>query len=87
MSGQDSPPQELADIISALDRCAHGRHAADSCVDCPGGQSSGNLFAPPGMRIGTDLYGRPIVVPDPALRRIARMWMPENLRSDRNRPR
>lgn len=27
-----------------LDRCEHGRHSIDSCFDCPGGKSSGNLF-------------------------------------------
>jgi len=50
---------ELAD----LDRCAHGRHAADPCAACPGGQSTGNLYLTPGQRIGTTLYGEPITAP------------------------
>jgi len=29
---------------SDLDRCEHGRHSIDSCIDCPNEQSSGNLF-------------------------------------------
>lgn len=84
-----SEDQALAKIIRALDRCKHGRHAADSCFDCPGGQSSGNLFAPPGTRIGTDLYGRPIVVPDAwELRHTAEYWIPKANRSEtyRNGP-
>jgi len=50
--------------LGALDRCEHGRHAADSCWSCPGGQSSGNLFLTAGTRIGTTLYGEAIVVPE-----------------------
>ena len=50
-------------MLGALNRCRHGRHAKDRCLDC-GGQSTGNLFLEPGQRIGTTLYGVPIVVPD-----------------------
>lgn len=50
-------------LIRALDRCEHGRHRIDSCLSCPGGRSTGNLYLQPGTRIGTDLYGEPIVVP------------------------
>lgn len=50
--------------LSALDRCEHGRHKADNCNSCPRGQSTGNLFLTPGQRIGTTLYGDPIVVPE-----------------------
>lgn len=50
--------------LAALDRCEHGRHKADNCNGCPGGQSTGNLFLTPGQRIGTTLYGHPIIVPD-----------------------
>lgn len=45
-----------------LDRCIHGRHAADNCFDCPDGWSTGNLFLVDGQRIGTDIAGRPIEV-------------------------
>ena len=51
---------ELAD----LDRCEHGRHAIDPCVGCPGGWSTGNLYLEPGARIGTTLYGQPILAPE-----------------------
>jgi hypothetical protein len=50
--------------LSDLDRCEHGRHAVDTCVSCPGGWSLGNRCLEPGMRIGTTLYGQPIVVRD-----------------------
>lgn len=77
-----SEDQSLAKIIRALDRCAHGRHAADSCVDCPGGQSTGNLHLQPGQRIGTSLGGVPIVVPhDWAVRTVAEYWIPATHRN------
>jgi hypothetical protein len=50
-------------MLDDLDRCAHGRHSIDPCMACPGGQSTGNLFAPPGRRIGTDRYGSGYYVP------------------------
>jgi hypothetical protein len=57
---------------SDLDRCEHGRHSIDSCFDCPGGVSAGNLYLDPlatqsmetrGMtdrRIGTTVHAEPI---------------------------
>jgi hypothetical protein len=51
-------------LLAALDRCEHGRHRADRCFDCPDQWSTGNLFLPPGTRIGTNLYGDPIVAPE-----------------------
>jgi hypothetical protein len=51
---------ELAD----LDRCEHGRHLKDKCLMCPGGWSTGNLFLQPNIRIGTTLYGEPILSPE-----------------------
>jgi hypothetical protein len=58
-----------------LDRCEHGRHSIDNCYDCPGGQSSGNLYLDPfakparretrdmsWIRIGTMVRGEPIFV-------------------------
>ena len=50
--------------LAALDRCIHGRHRADNCYGCPDGWSAGNLFLSPGQRVGTTLYGDPIIVPD-----------------------
>lgn len=47
--------------LSDLDRCEHGRHAVDSCLDCEGGYSNGNPFLMPGQRIGTDYAGRAII--------------------------
>lgn len=59
-----------------LDRCEHGRHSTDSCFDCPGGVSSGNVFLSGQawtrvaegvrqVRIGTMVHGEPIwVTPD-----------------------
>jgi hypothetical protein len=51
-------------LLGALDRCEHGRHHADPCLSCPDRQSTGNLYLPPGTRIGTTLYGEAITVPD-----------------------
>jgi hypothetical protein len=56
-------PEDYSPILSALDRCEHGRHAQDRCFACPDEQSTGNLFLEPGQRIGTTLYGEPIAVP------------------------
>lgn len=64
----------LAQILMDLDRCEHGRHAADRCLDCPDGQSTGNLLMPPGTRIGTGLRGQPIVVPPTDKRREPDAW-------------
>lgn len=64
----------LASFLSALDRCEHGRHVKDSCLECPDRQSTGNLHLPAGARIGTTLYGEPIVAPDMAERRDYTKW-------------
>lgn len=62
----------LARILADLDRCEHGRHSTDPCLSCPSGWSTGNMFMPrPGRRIGTDLGGRPILMPDHAAGRPA----------------
>ena len=63
----------LARILTDLDRCPHGRHRGDRCSGyepgrpmsgCEGGRSLGNPHMPgPGERVGTDLYGRPYVMP------------------------
>lgn len=54
----------LARILSDLDRCKHGRHRIDSCLSCPTGQSTGNLFMPPpGHQVGVDLAGKPYFMP------------------------
>lgn len=52
-------------ILGDLDRCPHGRHAADSCFDCPSGRSAGNVHLTPGTVIGHGYDGREIVIPDP----------------------
>lgn len=60
-----------------LDRCEHGRHSIDHCFDCPGQESTGNLFllspidarhevrvveGRVEVRIGTMVHGEPIWV-------------------------
>lgn len=65
----------LARVLMDLDRCEHGRHSADRCFDCPEGRSAGNPYARPGTRIGTDVYGRPIVVPGPDRRLDPEAWI------------
>lgn len=54
-------------LLAALDRCLHGRHEKDRCLDCErkgSRYSRGNTFLTPGQRIGTTLYGEPIIVPE-----------------------
>lgn len=55
---------QLANILRDLDRCEHGRHAADSCFDCPGGRSAGNPHLERGSVIGYSYTGDPIRMPD-----------------------
>lgn len=66
--------RELAQVLMDLDRCEHGRHAADSCTDCPDGQSTGNALLPPGTVIGTGRRKTKIVVPSPDRRRDPTAW-------------
>lgn len=57
----------LAELMLDLDRCEHGRHAKDPCSSCQREYSvdnTGNTCLEPGERIGTTLYGKPIVVPE-----------------------
>lgn len=61
--------------LAALDRCVHGRHRQDSCLGCPGRQSEGNQFLQPGQRIGTTLYGDPIIVPEQHERGHSENWV------------
>ncbi len=77
MDEQDLMRRAFVRILMDLDRCEHGRHSADPCFGCPHGQSTGNTFAPPGTRIGTDLGGRPIVVPEPDQRSDPQAWYGE----------
>ena len=75
MSDQELPGTHWS--AEVLDRCEHGRHSIDSCFDCPGGHSTGNLWPgqvaanPDGVRtvegrievrIGTAHRGEPIWV-------------------------
>lgn len=63
----------LAAVLLDLDRCEHGRHSADPCFGCPGGQSTGNLLLPPGTVIAQGVRG-PIVVPASADRYDPAAW-------------
>jgi hypothetical protein len=60
----------------------HGRHAADFCLSCSGGESTGNLYASPGTRIGTGLYAQAIVVPKTDRRRYAEDWYQKPVEPD-----
>lgn len=66
----------IAGVLADLDRCRHGRHAADPCADCPGSQSAGNRLLSVGQKIGHGMRGDPIYVPAPADR-----WKPEAWRT------
>lgn len=54
-------------LLSDLDRCMHGRHAKDTCFNCPGGWSAGNPHMRPGQVVGYDYCGRPYRVPSSGL--------------------
>lgn len=71
------PKQTYVPELAALDRCEHGRHRQDPCVSCPDGWSTGNLFLEPGTRIGTNLYGEPIVAPEHDRRGYSENWVPK----------
>ena len=60
--GEARRTEELASVLSDLDRCAHGRHEGDTCADC-GGPSKGNHHLPTGTVIGYDVHAQPIVTP------------------------
>lgn len=68
-----SKADKFQQLVLDLDRCQHGRHSADPCFSCPGGQSTGNLLIPPGTLIGTSLQQR-IVVPPNELRYDPEAW-------------
>jgi len=61
-------------LLADLDRCEHGRHAADPCVSCPDGQSTGNIWLEPGQCIGNNRYGHGIYVPHPNDKRDPAAW-------------
>lgn len=66
--------QLFAELVLDLDRCMHGRHAADPCFGCPGG-NHGNPLIPPGTLIGSGLSGAErIVVPPNDQRYDPRAW-------------
>lgn len=72
----DAKLHAFMQLLLDLDRCQHGRHAADPCFGCPDGQSAGNQLIPPGTLIGTTVGGRHrIVVPDPAQRYEPSAWI------------
>lgn len=67
----------FASLVSDLDRCPHGRHTRDDCTYCQReghDRNQGNPWLEPGQRIGTDLGGRAIVVPDPGEQMDADAW-------------
>ena len=61
-------------LLQDLDRCGHGRHSTDSCLDCPGGQSLGNRELDAGTVIGFDRAGQEIVAPSQADRGTPEAW-------------
>jgi len=61
-------------LLADLDRCEHGRHAADPCISCPDGQSTGNRRLEPGQQVGNDLRGDGIYVPHPNDKRDPAAW-------------
>lgn len=75
--GVSTSNDNLARVLMDLDRCEHGRHEGDACFDCPDGTSVGNPRFPTGERIGTRLYGQPIVVPPRGRRNDPAAWRGE----------
>ncbi|MFD8335597.1 hypothetical protein ACFV42_23500 [Streptomyces solisilvae] len=62
-------PEELAHaragILQSLDRCRHGRHETNRCLECPDGLSEGNPYLKAGQKIGFDAHGDVLYVPGP----------------------
>lgn len=54
MNGHDRDAA-FALMAQDLDRCQHGRHEGDACVECPDGVSVGNFAT--GETIGHSLHG------------------------------
>lgn len=59
-------------LLQDLDRCEHGRHSIDACLDCqaagtatPDGRSHGNPHLRPGAVFGYGVRGVRIAPPDP----------------------
>jgi len=76
----------MARLLVDLDRCTHGRHEGDACAGwrgpgpqdggCQGGFSLGNPYLPaPGGRIGTTMYGKPIIIPERGDRHLPEAWI------------
>lgn len=67
--------QGLSRVLSDLDRCEHGRHEGDVCGGASGcnGPSHGNQFLTD-RRVGTDISGRPLRVPERGKGYVAEDW-------------
>jgi hypothetical protein len=61
--GPDEQARALAQVLSSLDRCRHGRHDGERCFDCPDGLSAGNPHLRAGQKIGYDVHGEGLYVP------------------------
>lgn len=69
---------KLAQLLTDLDRCVHGRHVKDHCITCQKeghDLNAGNPYLEIGQRIGTTLYGQAIVVPSPDERYEPEAWV------------
>ncbi|MFJ8006144.1 hypothetical protein [Streptomyces fagopyri] len=64
----------LSRVMADIDRCKHGRHTADDCDGCPGGQSAGNPCLMTGQHIGYGMNREPLYVPLPADRYKPEAW-------------
>lgn len=67
--------QGLSRVLSDLDRCEHGRHEGDVCSGVSGcnGPSHGNQFLTD-RRVGTDLSGNALRVPERGRGYVAEDW-------------
>lgn len=65
--------RRIAELVSDLDRCGHGRHHPDPCSYCQVegfARNSGNTWLRHGQTVGTSLAGRPILI---AMRPVTRL--------------
>lgn len=51
--------QQWKTLMLSTTRCEHGRTHGDSCLSCPTGWSESRA----GIRVGTTVYGAPVVIP------------------------
>jgi hypothetical protein len=67
--------EAFAKMVADLDRCFHGRHEGDACLDCPGQVSRGNPWLQTGEIMGYTISGKPYHMPPRGKRHDPEEWV------------